>query len=66
MKAPKHSCRVRALRRRAEAGGPSHVSSVAGMEGHLIVAVASKLVVYVWTGEKLEGCAFFDAPLEVR
>lgn len=41
------------------------VTAVAGIEGHLIVAIGSKLMVYLWTGEKLEGCAFFDAPMQV-
>jgi hypothetical protein len=41
------------------------VTSVVGLEGHLMVAIGQKVLVHVWNGEKLEGCAFFDAPIYV-
>ncbi|KAK3266649.1 hypothetical protein CYMTET_24739 [Cymbomonas tetramitiformis] len=41
------------------------VTAIVGMEGYLLLAIGTKLMLYIWNGKTLEGCAFFDVPLYV-
>ncbi|XP_078447996.1 cleavage and polyadenylation specificity factor 160 isoform X2 [Wolffia australiana] len=38
------------------------ISSLASLQGHLLVASGPKVTLYKWTGTELNGVAFFDAP----
>ena len=38
-------------------------TALAGLEGHLAIAIGNKLIVHSWDGESLTPVAFFDTPL---
>lgn len=41
------------------------ISAVASLQGHLLIAAGTKIILHKWTGTELNGVAFFDAPLHV-
>ncbi|XP_021725141.1 cleavage and polyadenylation specificity factor subunit 1-like isoform X1 [Chenopodium quinoa] len=41
------------------------ISAVASLQGHLLIAAGTKIILHKWTGTDLNGVAFFDAPLHV-
>lgn len=38
------------------------ISSLASLQGHLLIAAGSKIILHQWNGEELNGFAFYDAP----
>lgn len=38
------------------------ISAVASLQGHLLIASGPKIILHKWTGNELNGVAFFDAP----
>ncbi|KAH7436763.1 hypothetical protein KP509_05G035200 [Ceratopteris richardii] len=41
------------------------VTAVASLQGHLLIAIGTKIFLHTWNGNDLEGTAFYDAPLYV-
>lgn len=41
------------------------ISAIASLQGHLLVAIGTKIILHSWTGTELVGAAFYDAPLYV-
>ncbi|KAJ7555735.1 hypothetical protein O6H91_05G052500 [Diphasiastrum complanatum] len=41
------------------------ISAIASLQGHLLVAIGTKIILHTWNGSELNGAAFFDAPLYV-
>ncbi|MCO5593054.1 hypothetical protein L7F22_047059 [Adiantum nelumboides] len=41
------------------------VTAIAALQGHLLVAIGTKIFLHSWNGTDLEGTAFYDAPLYV-
>ena len=38
------------------------ISSLASLQGHLLIAAGPKIILHQWNGEELNGFAFYDAP----
>lgn len=41
------------------------VTAIASLQGHLLIAIGTKIFLHSWNGTDLEGTAFYDAPLYV-
>ena len=41
------------------------ISAIASLQGHLLVAIGTKIILHSWSGTELVGAAFYDGPLYV-